>query len=907
MGREITFWWDTEKRIRVTRAGKQNSLFYEAYRQAMAGVAEIVRDSVMYENNYDSDPFFPGAEISLDDELHIACDRQYLYDYPNNIIVFSGERGAGKSSAMLTFVGSLKDTKGLLFQNDFLSAMVSCELPDVETKFVEQLLAKCRFVDLPPIDPTTLEDDGQILNVILARMFRMAANIWEDSEHLPGRASAQRLEDKNKLLQKFSTCYEHIQAIKRKGESRPEYEGLDSLAELGDSSVLKVELYQLTAQWLQFCCPEAGKSSYLILQIDDTDMNIKQAYKILEDVRRYLVIPRLIIVMAADLKHLTQVVESSLLVDYNADLDSRHEYVEKITHQYITKLFPQTRQIGLPALGTYFKEHTESVTIRYMINKGPILPDAKWKEFPGPQDQIFRLIYRKTGMVFLKQEHRLHPIIPCNMRLLAHFLSMLIQMDDADDPDAERPDFFLESPDSAEACKAHADKLRTRLRNIQRFRNYFLGTWAANNLNDWSVQILKDLESLDVADRIHYICVQLDSLWGEEDGDSSRPARGDGKAGGDGLYADMMRICQDIFDRSWNEELRLLAFALQTYCSLLAHLLALEDLVDYYDEYAERINRKKKENAGEDTDGDGSQYGKESFGLGCSFSKLYLLFGSRLFSYGYRAAGDSVKVQLSVTGVENPEQFVVSWTSDTPLSVSNLKHHIKLFAMLFYSLLADYQHSGGTKHVCWDLTRPIINCLYLGDFNGETPFSKRIQGAVPLEVKAIDCNGWNSMGNSALTTVLNSDVQMKINAVIQRECCMPDAESPEGDSLEFGKWIARIRALYGMMTEPFQASQPIEFLKHINFSGWLIRVAEDGTHQSEDSEDWKKIVKSLGDHLFYKPWSNQSAALQEPGKKTAEAAKAGEKTEESEASPADGAGGAPEKPATLHNLEEERT
>lgn len=178
MGREISFWWDTDKRIRVAKAGAENSLFYEAYRQALAGVAEIVRASVMQEQSVD--PFFSQSRRDGQEELRADCDRQYLYDYPNNIIVFSGERGAGKSSAMLTFVSSLKDKDGQLFQDEFLSPMVGCELPKVDPKVVGHMLRSCRFVDVPPIDPTTLENNGQILTVILARMFRLASSVWED-------------------------------------------------------------------------------------------------------------------------------------------------------------------------------------------------------------------------------------------------------------------------------------------------------------------------------------------------------------------------------------------------------------------------------------------------------------------------------------------------------------------------------------------------------------------------------------------------------------------------------------------------------------------------------------------------------------------------------------------------------
>lgn len=863
MGKAISFWWDAEKRIRVARAGEPDSLFYEAYRQALAGVAEIIRASIMQTRSYDS--FFPGHDGKS--EPRTTCDSQYLYDYPNNIIVFSGERGAGKSSAMLTFVSGLTDPDGLLFKDDFLSGMVTCELPNVKAQMVKQMLQSCTFVDLPPIDPTTLEDDGQILTVILARMFQLASDTWESGSGKFGREfSAKQLDEKNQLIQKFSDCYEHIRAIKKSSMSKgePEYDGLETLAELGDSSRLKVELYELVELLLKFCRPEAGDSSYLVLQIDDTDMNIKNAYDILEDMRRYLVIPRLIIVMAADLKHLMQVVESSLLKNYDNSLDSRHEYVEKISHQYITKLFPQTRQIDLPALATYLREHIESMTISYRIPGDTILPDQKGNIFTSPQDQIFRLIYQKTGMVFLKQEHRLHPIIPCNMRLLAHFLSMLVQMEDVDNPDAEEPGFFLEKPDPVNTYKAHTGKLRTRLQNIQRFRSYFLTTWVNNSLESKSVQLFKDLEQIDIADRIRYICSRLTDLHHANTKDSSTLLK---KYCGNGQYADMVRICQDIARTSWDEELKRLAFALQIYCSLFAQILAVEDLIDYYDaRVAEQISSAAEQAVGDAGEEEGaSQYASGRTGPGCSFSRLHLLFGSWLFPYSPVCEEPYVTMNVPSSEPRTEYPLNIAWKLEEMPPIPDDPKILQQYATLLYSMLADYRPSDNGEAIWFDLTRPIINCLYLGDRDGQTPLFQTISNAVPFDVALTGEDVWHRMRNSSLITVLNCDVHAKISAALQRKILTSQNHNSMESSIDYNNWITRVRDMYAAMKDALitdasmkgatgkgapQNQPPINFLKNIDFFSWMDSVATKGV---EALDGWAKIVGGLNQSITYTP------------------------------------------------------
>ena len=182
MAKQIEFNLGAEKQIRIAEAGHRDSLFYEGYRQGLAGIIEIVRASTAYTKSEDCVCRHTGQDRPPYE------DKEY-YNYPNNLIVFTGGRGTGKSSAMLTFVNSLTNPASELFRKNILREVVTRELPGLIDKsdpertvdVIEDLMKQSRFIPIPPIDPTTLEADGQILINILARMFQTAETFWEEN------------------------------------------------------------------------------------------------------------------------------------------------------------------------------------------------------------------------------------------------------------------------------------------------------------------------------------------------------------------------------------------------------------------------------------------------------------------------------------------------------------------------------------------------------------------------------------------------------------------------------------------------------------------------------------------------------------------------------------------------------
>ena len=116
-----------------------------------------------------------------------------LYRSPQNIIAFSGRRGTGKTSAMLSFSQSL-------------AVANSSERSDA-------YVLNRNVVILDPIDPTMLEQDQNILNVILSRILYKAEEVWMQSMDY-NRRYQDKEKEKNEILSVAKKCLSGIAAIK---------------------------------------------------------------------------------------------------------------------------------------------------------------------------------------------------------------------------------------------------------------------------------------------------------------------------------------------------------------------------------------------------------------------------------------------------------------------------------------------------------------------------------------------------------------------------------------------------------------------------------------------------------------------------------------------------------------------
>lgn len=376
-----------------------------------------------------------------------------IVETSNNIICFCGERGQGKSSAMLSFSRILNNINNHNINRYF-------------NEYTNQLRDK-RFHILSRIDPTELENEQSILKVILSRMFFDFKNYLNQNNVLTMP---------NEMLDNFQKCYKNINLIKNIETVQKEqiYEDdLEALSNLSDSANIKNDFYNLINQFLCFM----GGKDWLVIQIDDTDLNVNNAYNIVEDIRKYFMIPKVIVLMATKMDQLTKAIEQSYIKSFDYLHKAEGVFLcdfHQMATKYIEKLIPGSREIILPeiSLGDVSDSY-KNLYLQYVKTDGTTILSGLL------QEKVLEFIYRKTGIIFVKPENSSHSIIPKTARGLSNFLSILNSMEDIKQvtsfKDLEDVDAYL------------------RLENITRFEEYFFNTWIEENVNVAFVQMLKEL------------------------------------------------------------------------------------------------------------------------------------------------------------------------------------------------------------------------------------------------------------------------------------------------------------------------------------------------------------------------------------------------------------------------------
>lgn len=332
------------------------------------------------------------------------------FDY-RNIVAFAGERGAGKTSAMMSVAKTLEKSSslpnGFSFKNN-------------------------RFLILPPINPAHITEQETILDIILASLY----NKFESNMKDPMLSYASSLEEKQSLYRNFEKIHSIIQ---KQCSNREKIYGEPELFQnTAAGTTLKSNLYNLITEYLKLM-----QYNKLVLQIDDIDLNLEHAYSICEDLRKYFSIPNVVILFAINLNQLYALMEQH----YYKALDTLYshgnkayiqERVPQMAEQYLRKLIPSSRRCVLPELKLTMQKH---INLRILQNGTE----------PERTESLLKIlmstIYAKTGVILVAKNEE-HPLLPDTLRGLWHLMTLLEDM--ADVPlidDSGNPIYYQQNSD----------------------------------------------------------------------------------------------------------------------------------------------------------------------------------------------------------------------------------------------------------------------------------------------------------------------------------------------------------------------------------------------------------------------------------------------------------------------------
>jgi hypothetical protein len=309
-----------------------SSFFVDSYRHALSCLQYIdVDNRRLYWEEMVADGKIANEEKD---------DGRYLPEF-NNVIAFCGERGSGKTSAMISFRNLLRDWQ----------QSKSKILNLVDRDFDKPL----RFLCIDPVDPSRFEPNDRLVGSILAELYRRYLQLSQD------RTEVGDFERRKNLEVAFSNALKSIQMLDPKsespfgkpGEGENEFEILRRAAE---AASMRDNFHKLIQAFLnyKFATDKKASNHYLVIPVDDLDMSIRHAYQLAEDIRKYLMVPNVIILIAMKLDQLRMAVEQENYDRFRVYKEiakmPKDDEVETMSNLYLEKLIPLNRRVMMPDL-----------------------------------------------------------------------------------------------------------------------------------------------------------------------------------------------------------------------------------------------------------------------------------------------------------------------------------------------------------------------------------------------------------------------------------------------------------------------------------------------------------------------------------------------------------------------------
>ena len=361
----------------------KNSFYKNVYKEAYLRVEDIINNSTAKQGN---------------ENKRISAALQA--DFPN-IITFIGSRGVGKTSAMLSFMEALKDY---------------CADDDNNNPFYKfNVKGKILFTCLNCIDGSLMERGEDIFKTILAQMYQKFIDLEKDGAIHKGADFDFR---KRELMRQLEDVYRTVCEIEtmEKGRIIAGEAYISSLQSFSSSQKVRKDFVKLISNFTdlmrynRFGGTVQSDNHYVVIAIDDIDLNIQNSFSMLEKIHRYCTVPNVIVLLTLDVQQILSIVTNhfyEVVPKVNKLLIAQEQYVHNLSMDYLEKVLPVNYRIYMPGV-------SKNVLIK--------------KEQTNLKKAILGKLYRRTGICFDSQGLKQHFYVPTSMRELTGFYLMLESM-----------------------------------------------------------------------------------------------------------------------------------------------------------------------------------------------------------------------------------------------------------------------------------------------------------------------------------------------------------------------------------------------------------------------------------------------------------------------------------------------
>lgn len=382
----------------------RTSVSYEAYKEASAITKEIVEDNMQLQQK-NKKAGSSGTEIRNLEQIY-------------NIIFFTGDRGTGKTSVMLSYVEFLKD-----YYRKFASLR---DEPGNKEFYMGQ--SEYMFTGLEYIDASTLDEKEDILGSVLSKMMKK----WQDEERRSyGNSGIRRAEDydykKRQIYMWFSKVYENLKNVRSKSDIMQEDNDafMETLQNLSLTWNLKCAFQELVMHFLDIMeYPGAERkigrdNHFLVISIDDLDMNIKHGFQLLDQIRKYFMGPNIIVLLSANYEQLEKICNNHYMAELEKikDFSDTKGYITRLSREYLEKIVPFQRQVVLQSGEKWKFFNGKQIVVKYQGGE---------KKIPGQEGTLKEIIREDMisyfGAGFMPEGKCLYYLTPDTLRELCTWI-----------------------------------------------------------------------------------------------------------------------------------------------------------------------------------------------------------------------------------------------------------------------------------------------------------------------------------------------------------------------------------------------------------------------------------------------------------------------------------------------------
>lgn len=427
----VKFYIGDEDKVVIEDKGFENSLFTNQYVKALRRLEDIL---------------------------------QHPSNTEPNIIAFCGDRGEGKSSCMESFATILENIKDENVTSGLKNLQISDAEKDNKLEDLCQTIKDSHFQQCNTIDPLFFDNEHNLIELLLGQMFSKLSKKIKNDKNVEN----DKDDDYRALLERFhDTKWNLFQLFKGRETVVDPIAQLDSLAA---GVTLRESITGLITEYLRYFGHEGD---YFVVKIDDLDLNIAGAYKMAEQIRKYLVSDKCIILISVNIDQLVQVINNSISKDF---IKGEGANAEEMARKYVDKLIPVENRINMPRIRN-LSDIKLSICSREKDKEGK---EIELSHYNSVKEAVLKLIYQKTSLLLYNTRGSVSPIVPNNLRSLRHLIQLLLSMPS-----------YRDGNNSSD--------------NLQNFISYFYRTWIGRLQSDdkkFAMSLINEANTISINKKV---------------------------------------------------------------------------------------------------------------------------------------------------------------------------------------------------------------------------------------------------------------------------------------------------------------------------------------------------------------------------------------------------------------------